>query len=614
MPPILPTSLPRPWRFALPAALLVAAALVPLLTPTGAGAAAATVTVNAGQSLGTIPAGGQGVNVAVYDGHMNDPAISGLLSSAGVNAVRYPGGSYGDIYHWQTNTADGGFVAPNTNFDTFMGTVRAAGAQPVIIANYGTGTPAEAAGWVRYANVTKGYGARLWEIGNEVYGNGHYGAQWEQDNHADKSPRAYATNALQYISAMKAVDPSIRIGIVLTTPGGWPDSVLGPGDSADWNHTVMSIVGNRADFAVVHWYPGGNSAADSLTKPATIPALVGTVRSVLNQFGASGTGIAITETNPSFQLTTATAALFATDSYLTWWENGVSNVDWWNTHNGSSGAPPSTGEDGTPDFGDEGVLSSGSANEPAANTPFPPYYGIAMLKQIGAAGDTLVRATSSNGSVAAHAVRTRDGGLNVVLINKDRAAAADITLSYSGFAPAAAPTVSSWVKGATSITTRAQGSATTQTLPPYSISSVHLRPAGSTPPTTAPPTTAPPTTGPPTTPPPTSPPGGGACTVSYRVSNSWGTGFTADVTITNRAAAALNGWTLGFSFAGNQQVTNLWNGAYTQTGPAVSVRDAGFNAGIPAGGSTAFGFQASFSGSNANPAAFTLNGTTCTTA
>ena len=39
---------------------------------------------------------------------------------------------------------------------------------------------------------------------------------------------------------MKAVDPSIRIGIVLCTPGTWPDGQVASGDSADWNNTVMS--------------------------------------------------------------------------------------------------------------------------------------------------------------------------------------------------------------------------------------------------------------------------------------------------------------------------------------------------------------------------------------
>lgn len=41
---------------------------------------------------------------------------------------------------------------------------------------------------MRYANVTQHYGAKYWEIGNELYGNGHYGSGWETDTHADTSP------------------------------------------------------------------------------------------------------------------------------------------------------------------------------------------------------------------------------------------------------------------------------------------------------------------------------------------------------------------------------------------------------------------------------------------
>jgi len=133
--------------------------------------------------------------------------------------MRYPGGSCGDIYDWQTNTAPGGYVAPGTGFDSFMGTVQAVGAQAILIANYGSGTPQEAADWVRYANITRGYHDQYWEIGNEIYGNGYYGSAWETDDHASKSPATYASNVLQYASAMKAVDPTIKIGAVLTLPG-----------------------------------------------------------------------------------------------------------------------------------------------------------------------------------------------------------------------------------------------------------------------------------------------------------------------------------------------------------------------------------------------------------
>jgi alpha-L-arabinofuranosidase len=194
--------------------------------------------VNAGQSSATLPSTGTGVNFAVYDGTIGTSAVQSALSTGGLDAVRYPGGSYADGYHWQTNTEDGGgFVAPNTDFDHYIATVRGAGAQAIVTANYGSGTPQEAAAWVRYSNITKGYGVKYWEIGNEQYGNGEYGSKWEGDNHSSHSATTYATNLLQYVSAMKAVDPSIKIGAVLTTPGSWPDGIVGPGDTQDWNHT-----------------------------------------------------------------------------------------------------------------------------------------------------------------------------------------------------------------------------------------------------------------------------------------------------------------------------------------------------------------------------------------
>ncbi|QJS99216.1 hypothetical protein G9272_01875 [Streptomyces asoensis] len=55
--------------------------------------------------------------------------------------VRYPGGSYADGYRWQTHTVEGGHVAPNTEFDAYMGTARAAGPQPIITADHGSGAP-----------------------------------------------------------------------------------------------------------------------------------------------------------------------------------------------------------------------------------------------------------------------------------------------------------------------------------------------------------------------------------------------------------------------------------------------------------------------------------------
>jgi cellulase/cellobiase CelA1 len=95
------------------------------------------------------------------------------------------------------------------------------------------------------------------------------------------------------------------------------------------------------------------------------------------------------------------------------------------------------------------------------------------------------------------------------------------------------------------------------------------------------------------------------------VVNQWGDGFIGEVTITNRATTAINGWTVGFTFPGNQRITNLWNGIVMQTGTSVTVGNQTYNGAIPPNGSTSFGFQASFSGANNNPNPLTVNGQVC---
>ena len=57
---------------------------------------------------------------------------------------------------------------------------------------------------------------------------------------------------------------------------------------------------------------------------------------------------------------------------------------------------------------------------------------------------------------------------------------------------------------------------------------------------------------------------GQSCRVDYTVVNSWPGGFQAGITIANTGAGAINGWTLRWTFGGNQQITNLWNGVEAQ--------------------------------------------------
>ncbi|MGD0065635.1 MAG: cellulose binding domain-containing protein [Streptosporangiaceae bacterium] len=103
----------------------------------------------------------------------------------------------------------------------------------------------------------------------------------------------------------------------------------------------------------------------------------------------------------------------------------------------------------------------------------------------------------------------------------------------------------------------------------------------------------------------------GACQVTY-TPNQWQGGFTANITIANTGSSAINGWTLAFTFPGDQKITDAWNGVASQSGENVTITNESYNATITVGGSTSLGFQGTWSASDASPTSFSVNGTTCT--
>ena len=103
-------------------------------------------------------------------GH-HHPALAGQLVS--------------DTYNWASDPTG------NANFRNLATNV---GAQVFIIANYGSGTPKQAAAWVLAENKTNNCNFQYWEVGNEFYGS------WEHDTHAiQHDPYTYATNAVAFI-------------------------------------------------------------------------------------------------------------------------------------------------------------------------------------------------------------------------------------------------------------------------------------------------------------------------------------------------------------------------------------------------------------------------------
>nr|WP_255500575.1 CotH kinase family protein [Micromonospora sp. Llam0] len=138
-------------------------------------------------------------------------------------------------------------------------------------------------------------------------------------------------------------------------------------------------------------------------------------------------------------------------------------------------------------------------------------------------------------------------------------------------------------------------------------------PTTTPPPTTAPPTTPPPTTPPPTTlppttppppttaPPPTTPPPGAGCTATYSVTSQWPGGFQGEVRVT-AGSAPISNWTVSWTFANGQTVSQAWNATVTSQGASVTARNVAYNGALGAGASTSFGFLGSWNGTNSTPA------------
>jgi len=471
----------RSW---LPAATSVAsAALLCAALPQSAHAYGVTVTGDLNQTKATVPTLGYGVHTSVYDNNFTPTDLPGKLQAAGVKALRYPGGSYADVYHWQTNSGtagSGAYINANDTFDNLMTKDAVpAGCGAIITVNYGSnaagtggGDPNEAAAWVDYANNTKHYGIKYWEIGNEIAGNGFYGSWWETDWHSPNNtsasrtgdsrlgPTAYGANTVQFINAMKAKDPTIKCGVSIVAPGAWPDNTSTP-----WNSNLLSQCGTKIDFVIIHWYPGG-SDANALAASSTIAGLVSSVRSVINQYcgsNAPNVQILITETGAGSPTSNgAVQTLFNTDNYLTWFENGAQNVDYLEMHSG---------------FLSEGV--SGLADD----TPGEGYYGCQLASDVARVGDTLCAASSNNSLLKAHVVNRTDNSIGVQLINDDPSNSATVTVNLSNgtfassgtrhdFGKANFPSGSAWPSGGmtTSAVSGIGATSFTVTVPAYTAS------------------------------------------------------------------------------------------------------------------------------------------------
>jgi hypothetical protein len=344
-----------------------------------------------------------GINAAVWDGDMFKPKTAEYVKPVNHKIIRYPGGLTGDDYHWKDVLSKKDW---QNDCDEFLEFCKQTGSTPMITANFGTGTPEEAAEWVKHYNVDLKANVKYWEIGNELYGNWHANFC---------TGEFYGKRTVEYIKAMKAVDPTIQIAVVWVIEG-------------DWNKKVFEYVKDYADAVIVHHYPqhtGEENDAGLLSAPQTLNSIVGGVYKQLAAYGTPGKKyqVWLTEWNsvdfkPGPQTLGIVNGLFVADYLGMLATNKVDIANYWDIHN-----------DVTEQGGDYGYLSRTGAPD-GDNTTRPSYWAFRMASE--AIRGKLVESKAADENLTTYLTENQ-GKKTLMMINKYPKTKAVVGITIPGF-------------------------------------------------------------------------------------------------------------------------------------------------------------------------------------
>jgi len=412
--------------------------------------AAVHVGVNAYEAVRTIDARLFGINAADWDSYINTPTTLSILTNINNQVLRWPGGSGADVYFMSNPTS-------MANTRNFIQVATNTHAQVFFTVNYGSGTPQQAAAWVAFCNITNHCGFKYWEVGNES------GGTWEEDLNTNApwqphDPWTYAMRFQQYYTAMKAVDPTIKIGSSA--------NVTEDGTANYNNHTVVNPVtgvshngwtpvmlytmrtnGCICDFLIDHTYGPGNSDVGGLSYSPVWAVNANNLRTMLTDYlGGLGANVELNVTENGSggndrQLVSVVSGLFCCDSLGQLLQTEFNSRLWWDLRNGQSDFSPSdnslygwrkdpyTGSY----FGDLGIVS-GLGN--TAVNCYPDYYCGKLLNHFAAGGDTVIAATNDFQMLGTYAVQRTNGLLTLLVINKSCYTNLNANINLIGFAPA----------------------------------------------------------------------------------------------------------------------------------------------------------------------------------
>jgi len=82
---------------------------------------------------------------------------------------------------------------------------------------------------------------------------------------------------------------------------------------------------------------------------------------------------------------------------------------------------------------------------------------------------------------------------------------------------------------------------------------------------------------------------GNGRTITFAVTDDWGSGFIGSLSIAVTNSIAISGWTLSFDLASD--ITNIWNAQIiSHVGTHYVIGNLSYDAAIAAGGSVSIGF------------------------
>ena len=462
------------------------------------------VGVTATQTIRSVDARYFGVNAAIWDSAFDSTNTIALLREMDNRVMRFPGGSLADDYHWASNTTGTNTWKWATSFANFMHVATNTGAQAFITVNYGSGSAAEAAAWVRWANLTNAAGFQYWEVGNENYGT------WETDTNArPNDPFTYATRFKDYAAQMKAADPAIKVGAVVETgEDSYANYTDHPATNSrthlvhnGWTPVLLATfkgLGVAPDFLIYHRYaqsPGQEDDAALLQSSGTWPGDAADLRQQLSDYlGAPAANVELvcTENNsvytsPGKQSTSLVNGLFLADSVAQAMMTEFNALLWWDLRNAQeAGNNNSASLYGWRNYGDYGITDS--SNPSTAVNRYPTFFVAKLLKYFARGGDRLVPATSDYPLLAAYAAVRTNGFLTLLVINKSPVNSLNASVSVAGYSFATnAPVFSygipqdsaastNYSAGAGLVITHAAlaGTNFSYTFPPYSVTVLAL--------------------------------------------------------------------------------------------------------------------------------------------